>query len=65
MRATLAHNDAFDRGPALVAGFPLALVHLEFILKTPTAVHPVDAGTIGCDPSFQHRADILQENRAL
>ena len=60
MRSTLTHNDALDWGPAVVAGFSLALVHLEFILKTPAAIHPIDAGTIGCNASFQHGANIFQ-----
>jgi hypothetical protein len=65
MGAPLPNNDPLDRGPAPAAGLPGSLVNLKEILKIPTPVNPVDAGTMMTDAPLQDDAYAFQKRFSL
>ena len=57
MCASFCDNDALDFRPTDGAGLSIPPVDPEMILKIPTAVNPVDTGTIMADAILQHIPD--------
>ena len=61
MGTSLTYKDFIDRLPATWARLPGLLIHLEMVLKIPSAVDPVDTGAVGFYPACQGESDGFQK----